>query len=103
MVSLPCACHGREGVARHRRNGGDDASARRDIRSSGARSTDGRFDRWFGNAAGIFTPIGIGYILAATDNNWNMALLFVFAHSIVAMVSYLFITGTIKRVVLRTA
>jgi ACS family glucarate transporter-like MFS transporter len=57
----------------------------------------------FGNAAGIFTPIGIGYILAATGNNWDMALLFVFAHSIVAMVSYLFITGTIKRVVLRTA
>jgi MFS transporter, ACS family, glucarate transporter len=57
----------------------------------------------FGNAAGIFTPIGIGYILAATDNSWNMALLFVFAHSIVAMVSYLFITGTIKRVVLRAA
>jgi MFS transporter, ACS family, glucarate transporter len=57
----------------------------------------------FGNAAGIFTPIGIGYILAATSNNWNMALLFVFAHSIVAMVSYLFITGPIKRVVLRTA
>jgi MFS transporter, ACS family, glucarate transporter len=57
----------------------------------------------FGNAAGIFTPIGIGYILAGTGNNWDMALLFVFAHSIVAMVSYLFITGTIKRVVLRTA
>jgi ACS family glucarate transporter-like MFS transporter len=55
----------------------------------------------FGNAAGIFTPIGIGYILAATSNNWDMALLFVFAHSIVAMVSYLFITGEIKRVVLR--
>jgi len=57
----------------------------------------------FGNLAGIFTPIGIGYILAATGNNWDMALLFVFAHSIVAMVSYLFIAGTIKRVVLRTA
>ena len=57
----------------------------------------------FGNAAGIFTPIGIGYILAATNNSWDMALLFVFAHSIVAMVSYLFITGTIKRVVLRIA
>jgi len=55
----------------------------------------------FGNAAGIFTPIGIGYILAGTGNSWDMALLFVFAHSIVAMVSYLFITGTIKRVVLR--
>ena len=57
----------------------------------------------FGNAAGIFTPIGIGYILNATGNNWDMALLFVFAHSIIAMVSYLFITGTIKRVVLRVA
>lgn len=57
----------------------------------------------FGNAAGIFTPIGIGYILAATNNNWNMALLFVFAHSIVAMVSYGFVTGEIKRVVLKTA
>ncbi len=55
----------------------------------------------FGNAAGIFTPIGIGYILASTGNNWDMALLFVFAHSIVAMVSYLFITGEIKRVVLK--
>ena len=57
----------------------------------------------FGNAAGIFTPIGIGYILYATNNNWNMALLFVFAHSIVAMISYGFITGEIKRVVLKTA
>jgi len=57
----------------------------------------------FGNAAGIFTPIGIGYILAATGNNWDMALLFVFAHSIVAMVSYLFVAGEIKRVVLRAA
>ena len=57
----------------------------------------------FGNAAGIFTPIVIGYILKATGNDWNLALVFLFAHSIVAMVSYLFITGTIKRVVLRTA
>lgn len=56
----------------------------------------------FGNAAGIFTPIGIGYILATTSNNWDLALVFVFAHSIVAMFSYLFITGEIKRVVLRT-
>jgi len=57
----------------------------------------------FGNLAGIFTPIGIGYILAATNNNWDMALLFVFAHSLVAMVAYGFITGEIKRVVLKTA
>jgi ACS family glucarate transporter-like MFS transporter len=57
----------------------------------------------FGNAAGIFTPLGIGYILAATGNNWDMALIFVFAHSIVAMISYLFIAGPIKRVVLKPA
>jgi ACS family glucarate transporter-like MFS transporter len=55
----------------------------------------------FGNAAGIFTPIGIGYILAASGNNWDLALIFVFVHSIVAMISYGFITGEIKRVVLR--
>ncbi len=57
----------------------------------------------FGNLAGIFTPIGIGYILAATNNNWDMALIFVFAHSLVAMVAYGFITGEIKRVALKTA
>jgi D-galactonate transporter len=56
----------------------------------------------FGNAAGIFTPLGIAYILAATGSNWELALVFVFAHSIVAMVSYAFIAGEIKRVVLRT-
>jgi len=56
----------------------------------------------FGNAAGIFTPLGIAYILATTNNNWELALIFVFAHSIVAMLSYAFITGEIKRVVLRT-
>ena len=57
----------------------------------------------FGNAAGIFTPIVIGYILQATNNDWTMALVFLFAHSIVAMISYGFITGEIKRVVLKTA
>ncbi|RZL07215.1 MAG: MFS transporter, partial [Rubrivivax sp.] len=41
----------------------------------------------FGNAAGIFTPIAIAYILHATGNNWEWALLFVFAHSIIAMLS----------------
>jgi ACS family glucarate transporter-like MFS transporter len=55
----------------------------------------------FGNLAGIFTPLVIAYILAASGNNWELALIFVFAHSIVAMVSYAFIAGEIKRVVLR--
>ena len=57
----------------------------------------------FGNAAGIFTPIVIGYILQATNNSWDLALVFLFAHSIVAMISYAFITGEIKRVVLKAA
>jgi len=52
---------------------------------------------------GIFTPIVIGYILKATGNDWDLALVFLFAHSIVAMVAYGFIAGELKRVVLRTA
>ncbi|MCX7280009.1 MAG: MFS transporter, partial [Alphaproteobacteria bacterium] len=57
----------------------------------------------FGNAAGIFTPIVIGYILKATGNDWNLALVFLFAHSIVAMIGYGVIAGELKRVVLKTA
>lgn len=55
----------------------------------------------FGNAAGIFTPVVIGYILKATNNSWDLALVFLFAHSIVAMVGYGVIAGEIKRVVLK--
>ena len=68
-----------------------------------ATGLSGSIFNMFGNAAGIFTPIGIGYILAASNNSWNLALLFLFAHSIVAMIAYLFIAGDIKRVVLKTA
>lgn len=55
----------------------------------------------FGNAAGIFTPIVIGYILKETNNSWDLALVFLFVHSIVAMVGYGVIAGEIKRVVLK--
>jgi D-galactonate transporter len=55
----------------------------------------------FGNAAGIFTPIVIGYILNATNQDWTLALVFLFAHSIVAMIGYGVIAGEIKRVVLK--
>jgi ACS family glucarate transporter-like MFS transporter len=55
----------------------------------------------FGNAAGIFTPIVIGYILKETNNSWDLALVFLFAHSIVAMVGYGVIAGELKRVVLK--
>jgi len=56
-----------------------------------------------GNLSGIFTPIAIGYILQATGNSWDLALVFLFAHSIVAMIGYGLIAGELKRVVLRAA
>jgi ACS family glucarate transporter-like MFS transporter len=56
-----------------------------------------------GNLSGIFTPIAIGYILQATGNSWNLALVFLFAHSIVAMIGYALIAGELKRVVLKPA
>ena len=68
-----------------------------------ATNLSGSIFNLFGNAAGIFTPLGIGYILASTNNNWELALVFVFAHSIIAMVGYAFIVGEIKRVVLKAA
>jgi MFS transporter, ACS family, glucarate transporter len=51
----------------------------------------------FGNISGITTPIIIGYIIAATGS-YNGALVFVGINAIVAMISYLFIVGEIKRV-----
>lgn len=54
-----------------------------------------------GNLSSIFTPIVIGYILKATGN-WNLALVFLCAHSIVAMIGYGLVAGEIKRVVLKT-
>jgi ACS family glucarate transporter-like MFS transporter len=51
----------------------------------------------FGNAAGITTPIVIGYILQATGS-FAGALAFVSANAAMAIVSYLFIVGEIKRV-----
>jgi MFS transporter, ACS family, glucarate transporter len=55
----------------------------------------------FGNLSGIFTPIVIGYILKATNNSWDLALVFLFAHSIVAMIGYGVVAGELKRVVLK--
>ena len=53
----------------------------------------------FGNSAAITTPIVIGYIVGGTGS-FNGALIFVAANALVAVVSYLFIVGEIKRVVL---
>lgn len=53
-----------------------------------------------GNIAGIVTPIGIGYIVHTTGS-FDLALVFVAAHSLLAMVSYLVIVGPIRRFTLR--
>jgi ACS family glucarate transporter-like MFS transporter len=54
----------------------------------------------FGNTAAITTPIVIGYIVQWT-HSFNGALVFVAANALVAIVSYLFVVGEIKRVELQ--
>ncbi|PMS16920.1 MFS transporter [Trinickia dabaoshanensis] len=51
----------------------------------------------FGNMAGITTPIAIGYIVQATGS-FAGALVFVSANAAMAIVSYVFVVGEIKRV-----
>lgn len=50
----------------------------------------------FGNLSSIITPIAIGYIIGATGS-FNWALVFVSIHAFVAIISYVFIVGKIKR------
>ncbi|OLL28895.1 MFS transporter [Burkholderia sp. SRS-W-2-2016] len=54
----------------------------------------------FGNAAGIVTPIVIGY-LVAQSGSFNGALVFVGANALLTVISYLVIVKDIKRVELR--
>jgi MFS transporter, ACS family, glucarate transporter len=54
----------------------------------------------FGNASGIATPLVIGYLVSATQS-FDAALVFMFGHSIVALLSFVIIVGPIKRLVLR--
>ncbi|UXH79184.1 MFS transporter [Roseateles amylovorans] len=54
----------------------------------------------FGNVAGIVTPIVIGYIVQTT-HSFNGALVFVGAHALIAVLSYLLVVGEIKRVELK--
>ncbi len=56
----------------------------------------------FGNVAGIVTPIVIGYIVQTT-HSFNGALVFVGAHALIAVLSYLLVVGEIKRVELKPA
>jgi ACS family glucarate transporter-like MFS transporter len=54
----------------------------------------------FGNIASITTPIVIGYIISTTGS-FKWALVFVGANAVVAVLSYIFIVGEIKRVELK--
>ena len=54
----------------------------------------------FGNVASITTPIAIGYIIDGTGS-FAGALVFVSAHAVLAIGSYLVIVGELKRVELR--
>ncbi|NUU67161.1 MFS transporter [Enterobacteriaceae bacterium BIT-l23] len=53
-----------------------------------------------GNLSGIVTPIAIGYIVGATGS-FNGALVYVGIHALVAVFSFLFIVGDIKRIELK--
>ncbi len=56
----------------------------------------------FGNAAGIVTPIVIGYIVQATGS-FDGALIFVGAHCLIAVLAYFLIVGKIQRLQLKAA
>ncbi|VBB05377.1 d-galactonate transporter [Lucifera butyrica] len=53
-----------------------------------------------GNLSSITTPIAIGYIVQSTGS-FNGALLFVVAHAFIAIISFLFVVGEIKRLELK--
>jgi MFS transporter, ACS family, glucarate transporter len=55
----------------------------------------------FGNLSSIITPIAIGYIIKATGS-FNLALVFVSVHAFLAIVSYVFVVGKIRRFELKT-
>lgn len=55
----------------------------------------------FGNLSSISTPIVIGYILNMTGS-FDGALIFVAANAVVATLSYLFLTGNIHRLEVRS-
>ncbi|WP_213989183.1 MFS transporter [Sodalis sp. dw_96] len=58
-------------------------------------TTGGLFNS-LGNVAGIITPVVIGYILQSTGS-FKIALIYVGAHGIVAVLSYWLIVGKIRR------
>jgi ACS family glucarate transporter-like MFS transporter len=58
---------------------------------------NGGLFNFIGNMAGITTPIIIGYIVNRTGS-FNLALIYVGATALLAIIAYLPIVGEIKRV-----
>lgn len=56
----------------------------------------------FGNIAGIVTPIIIGY-LVSDAGNFSIALMFIAAHALGAILCYLILVGPIERLQLKTS
>ena len=71
-----------------------------DVSPRGAAGLAGSIFNTFGNAAGIITPIVIGYIVQSTGS-FAWALIFIGVHCVVAALSYLFVVGEIRRVELQ--
>lgn len=71
-----------------------------DIAPRGATGLSGTLFNMFGNAAGIVTPIAIGYIVAATGS-FDIALWFLVVHSVVAALGFTIIAGPFARITLK--
>jgi ACS family glucarate transporter-like MFS transporter len=56
----------------------------------------------FGNAAGIVTPIVVGYLVAGTGS-FDAALVYIGAHCVVTILAYFLIVGKIERLHLKPA
>ena len=50
-----------------------------------------------GNLSALTMPIAVGYIVERTGS-FNLALVYVGAHALIALVCYVFVVGEIKRV-----
>ena len=73
-----------------------------DIAPKGLLGLSGGLFNLFANAAGIVTPLVIGLIVGATGS-FVYALAFISTVTLVGALSYVFVVGDIKRIVLSDA
>jgi len=70
-----------------------------DIAPEGLLGVTGGIFNFAANLAGIITPLVVGFIVAATGS-FVGALVFIGAVALIGALSYIFIVGDIKRIVL---